>query len=341
MRQLAIGIAGTAKNTGKTTTLNALYEALAGDATLNMALTSIGYDGESFDNVTGLPKPRVTVRAGMYAAVAKRCLAYSRAQMEVLEDTGIQTAMGNILIGRVSKPGKLIISGPNKRKDLRTVLDRLKAHGANLTLVDGALGRILPFVEMDGIILATGAARFADINRLAGDTHAMLSLLSTPVLPAGSPALMADSLLTDAAYEALLTRAQTAQTLTFSGVVMQKYLAKMAREPRLKGKRVLLSDPLKLLLAGMPQETLGALEALRGLPAEVGVERSIRVLGLTINPYYPRYRINREDYEPAYVDRERLFEALSAVSGVPCHDIVRQGVTALADSVTALIKQQA
>lgn len=339
MRQIAIGIAGTAKNTGKTTTLSAISDTLSEDPSLRIALTSIGYDGEGFDNVTGLPKPRITVREGMYAAVAQRCLVYSRAKAEVLEDTGIKTPMGNILISRVTKPGKLIIAGPNKRKDLRKVLERLKAHGAQLTIVDGALGRILPFVEMDGIILATGASRFADIGSLCDDTRAMLRILKTPVLSPLGDTMETDSLLTDAAYAAFLKQAMDYRTISFSGVVIHKFLKAMADEPGLAGKRLLVTDPLKLLIAGAPKETCEALDSLNRSRIEVGAGNSLRILGLTINPYYPRYRINRQDYEPAYVDKEALYNALSACSDVPCYDIVWHGAGELVGGVRSLLGQ--
>ena len=77
------------------------------------------------------------------------------------------------------------------------------------------------------------------------------------------------------------------------------------------------------------------------MSVEVGVGRSLRILGMTINPYYPRYRVNRQDYEPAYVDRDALFDALSQCSDVPCFDILRQGASALAGSVLSLLEDQA
>lgn len=341
MRQVAIGIAGTAKNTGKTTTLSSLMDALNTDSSLRIALTSIGYDGESFDNVTGLPKPRITVREGMYAAVAERCMMFSRAQLEVLEDTGIHTPMGNILIGRVVRSGKLIISGPNKRKDLRAVLECLETHGVRLTIIDGALGRILPFVETDGIIVATGASRFTDLNRLSADTRAILHILGRPVLNELGKVADLGSLLTDRAYSEFLLKANDARTVRFSGIVIQKYFAAMANEPGLAGKRLLFTDPLKLLISGMPQETDETLSVLDQMSVEVGVGRSLRILGMTINPYYPRYRVNRQDYEPAYVDRDALFDALSQCSDVPCFDILRQGASALAGSVLSLLEDRA
>ena len=48
----AIGILGTAKNTGKTTTFNFLLE-WSNLKSIRVGLTSIGYDGEDIDNITG------------------------------------------------------------------------------------------------------------------------------------------------------------------------------------------------------------------------------------------------------------------------------------------------
>jgi len=58
---LIVGIAGTAKNTGKTTTTSAILDELY-NMEIPIGLTSIGYDGEEIDNITRLPKPRLFVR---------------------------------------------------------------------------------------------------------------------------------------------------------------------------------------------------------------------------------------------------------------------------------------
>ncbi|NTU75981.1 MAG: hypothetical protein HGA86_07660, partial [Anaerolineaceae bacterium] len=88
-----IGFAGTAKNTGKTTAALTLLE-LARTAGLTPALTSIGFDGESLDHVTGLPKPRYLLHPGDLLATAETCLAHSSARFEVLQETDIHTILG-------------------------------------------------------------------------------------------------------------------------------------------------------------------------------------------------------------------------------------------------------
>ena len=69
----AIGILGTAKNTGKTTTFNFLLE-WSNLESIKVGLTSIGYDGEDIDNITGLPKPRIFVQKDNTIATAEQCL---------------------------------------------------------------------------------------------------------------------------------------------------------------------------------------------------------------------------------------------------------------------------
>ena len=82
-----IGISGTAKNTGKTTTtIELLNQSCASGA--RVALTSIGYDGENRDNVTGLPKPRFHLQAGIPFATAADCLRACTAEYEIVHRTG-------------------------------------------------------------------------------------------------------------------------------------------------------------------------------------------------------------------------------------------------------------
>ena len=73
---MIIGIAGTAKNTGKTTALGALIRE-ATSRRLRVAVTGIGYDGEERDTITGLPKPRLDLPPGTIATTSEACLQVS------------------------------------------------------------------------------------------------------------------------------------------------------------------------------------------------------------------------------------------------------------------------
>ncbi|MFN3282700.1 MAG: hypothetical protein ACK40Q_00495, partial [Pseudothermotoga sp.] len=88
---LTIGILGTAKNTGKTTALNSVLKCLNDR---RIAVTSIGFDGEDLDHVTGLPKPKVIVDEGTLVVTSVEAARYSTAKLELLENLPLETPMG-------------------------------------------------------------------------------------------------------------------------------------------------------------------------------------------------------------------------------------------------------
>jgi len=58
---------------------------------------------------------------------------------------------------------------------------------------------------------------------------------------------------------------------------------------------------------------------------EIGVDKTCKLLAMTVNPYYPKYRYSRADYQPAYVDSAGLLESVGGNIKIPCYDVVRQG----------------
>jgi len=117
LQNKVLGILGTAKNTGKTTTTSALLE-IANKKNLSIGITSIGYDGEDIDNITGLPKPRIFTKKGILIATTNNCIKAGTAVIEILEETKFYTALGNIVIGKITKEGLVVIAGPNKGNEL-------------------------------------------------------------------------------------------------------------------------------------------------------------------------------------------------------------------------------
>ena len=179
---MKLGIAGTAKNTGKTTVTTAVMNELRRRG-IQFYLTSIGYDGENLDNITYLPKPKIQVEHGDIVATAEKCLESSTARFEILAHTDVKTPLGKIKLIRVLKSGLIVTAGPNKSAEVRAVTRLLSKLGAGVTLVDGALNRIVPMSETDCFILATGAARSLDIPRLARETECIQQIAGLPLLP--------------------------------------------------------------------------------------------------------------------------------------------------------------
>ncbi len=340
-----IGFAGTAKNTGKTTA--ALYLlGLAWEAGFRVALTSIGYDGEAIDNVTGLPKPRYFAQSGMLIATAESCLMSGDAACKILRRTKVDTGLGEVVIAQVERPGKVVLAGPNKRRDLEQVLELLDAMGADLTIADGALNRLMPLLSADGLVLSTGAAFVPDIPQLAEHLVALCALfefgswdsssrLSHP--PASFVAtriqleydddrpleLTHGSLIgADTLRQLLDAVDRPVQRLTIPGACLPSLLRELLsqRKSLLNSAKLVLGSPLHLIASAAPlewQSIFGGETLFR--PAYL---ETLPLLFVTVNPFFPRYRQKSGDYEPAFLDRAELLSACRArISNPPVLDV--------------------
>lgn len=340
---MILGIAGTAKNTGKTTTTNAIIEQ-AHQVNLRVGLTSIGYDGEDIDHVTDLPKPRVFLDKGDVVAIADGCLKGSKAEIRVLEVTPIRTPLGKVIIGEVVAKGRVVIAGPNKAKDLRVIIERLRAHGIEFILVDGALNRLAPMVVTDGLILATGASRTPEIGRLAEETGAIYKVLHLPIsemaerlraeegIVLGSvnlERLTFGSILLPGLVDQVMEKWQPSMSLLYvPGVIEENAMRQLVDELLARGVQgeLVFHDPIKLLVGGNPlfvEEMYHKLAA-GGIRMTVCTRLPLRLI--TINPFYPRYRVQYRNYQPDYVDAEELQSAIQRQVDVRVVNVMKEGI---------------
>jgi len=176
-----VSIIGLAKNAGKTVTLNYLIEE-AENLNIKTGITSTGRDGENTDLVTQTKKPAIMVTEGMYAATAKKTLMLSNARTEILETTGISTAMGEVIIVRVRQKGNIQIAGPVSAKDMKYVAGRLKHYGAEVVFIDGAIDRkaVSSPVITDACVIATGAVLSRDMKKVLEKTAHAVECYSLP-----------------------------------------------------------------------------------------------------------------------------------------------------------------
>lgn len=354
--ELKLGIAGTAKNTGKTTVTAAIMNELRRRG-VPFYLTSIGYDGENLDNVTGLPKPKLPVQTGDIVATAEKCLLASTARFETLAQTGVKTPLGKIRVVRVVGDGLVVTAGPNKSSEVRIINDILSGLGPGITLLDGALNRIVPMSETDTFILCTGAARSTDIPRLAREADCILRMADLPLSPFAASIeaqrLKTVSLLdrqglplatlpflsllseTDAAAVLEAIAASQATALFVPGIIGEQALARLvASRQAFQSLRFLaLINPVKLLAMGNPIEYHAQLLQWSSEGLSIGVLRRIPLLAVTVNPFYPEYRYETSSYQPAYVDPNRLQLAMENALGRPVYNIVRQGIDDIVELV--------
>ncbi len=324
-----IGFAGTAKNTGKTTAALQLLEQ-AHAAGYRTALTSIGYDGEALDNVTGLPKPRYFARRGALVATAEGCLSSGDARCKVVQRTEVETALGEVVIAEVEQPGRVVLAGPNKGIELEQVLSLLATAGADLTIADGALNRLVPLLCTSGLVFSTGAAFEPDIPKLAGHLAALCKLfeptLSAHAAPiqAGAARItleFADRTTRDLAHGSLIAAGTLGQLLdavdrplsrlTIPGACLPALLRELLhrRAGLLSGVELVFSSPLHLIAGAGPLEWQAVFEDTACRPAYL---RTLPLLFITVNPFYPRYRQRTGGYTAAYVDKTELLSACRA-----------------------------
>lgn len=332
-----IGFAGTAKNTGKTTTAAYLL-ALCEQAGLRVALTSIGYDGENIDNVTGLPKPRYQAAPGLLLATAEGCLKSGTAGFVVLEQTSVKTVLGRVLLVKITSPGTVVLAGPNRAADLLHVFTHLETLGADVVMVDGALNRLVPLAAAGGLVLSTGAAFDPDIDRIAEHAGALAEMLSLPLVE-GSPLTNTIRVTahnghsTDLAEGSLLSRRALAELITALPFQAREIIIPGACHPELfetllayggsglAGCRFLFGSPLKLIASGGPLHWQHILQGLPLMNQSAGCLQASHLQLVTVNPFYPDYRSTGR-YEPAWVDKTHLLEAVRArVNSVPVVNI--------------------
>lgn len=180
----SLAIVGTAKNVGKTESLNYVLRRLSTDAPhLNIALTSIGIDGERRDQVTQTDKPEISLQEGMRFITAEKFFRNKLLPAEVLGiDRMYTTSMGRMIYAKARGIGKVLIAGPSSTGGLRRVVAKMEREGVDLTIIDGALSRLSlasPSVA-EGMLLATGAAYSVQPEQLLRRMRELMTLISLP-----------------------------------------------------------------------------------------------------------------------------------------------------------------
>ncbi|MFX1417856.1 MAG: hypothetical protein ACFE9N_02925 [Promethearchaeota archaeon] len=172
-----ISIIGLAKNVSKTTTLNYIIKNLKD---YKLGLTSIGRDGEKYDVITQLPKPRIFIKEGTIVATARQSFEASEVKMELLKVTEFNTPLGEVLILNALSNGLVELAGPSTNANLKKLCLELKNLGCDLILIDGAFDRrsyATPIIS-DATILSTGASVSEDIQNVIDLTVHTITLLS-------------------------------------------------------------------------------------------------------------------------------------------------------------------
>ena len=269
---------------------------------LSIGLTSIGYDGEDADVLTGLPKPRIAPPPGTLVMTAEMCVAASSARLRVLGSTGATTALGRVLLCRVLEQGRLALAGPNTRRALHDALKLCRRHPLDLVLVDGAFSRIAPMAAVDVVVICTGPSRSLDCGELAGETASIAGILSLPRCPRG------------------LSGPQRAAS----------FITPEDIDGWAPGNMVLCS-PVDLLAAHEPARTWASLLRAHSRGVRVFVRHPLPLAAAVINPTYP-VETRNGGFEYCAVDSSLLRQSVEGAKR-PVFDVLTDGLEPLVDAI--------
>ncbi len=308
-----ISIIGLAKNVSKTTTLNYMIKNLKSH---KLGLTSIGRDGEKYDVITTLPKPRIFIEEGTYVATARQSLENSEIKAEIVKKTGIQTPMGEVLIAKAIIPGLIELAGPSINHQLSIVCKNLKDLGCDIILVDGAFDRrayATPLIS-EATILSTGASVSEDITNvvdltvhtvelltLESETDTLILNLARKILEKNKIGIINKdnsikelSLLTalDAAKEITGSLDDKSQFIVIKGALTGKLLEDLMKlTNKYKNLTFLVEDGTKLFLS---KNTFKKFQKKGGF---LKVLNPIKIIAITINPTSPEgYKFNKSEF---------------------------------------------
>jgi hypothetical protein len=324
-----LALVGLAKNTGKTEALAALLRELAssprrpgtGEAQAQrVGVTSVGRDGEERDAIDPrIEKPRVHLLGGSLVATTDALLRASAIPHELLEDTGVRTPLGRVLIARLRGAGAIEVAGPSAAVDVRAVSDAMLAHGAERVLIDGAVDRRAassPRVS-DGLVLATGAVLGHDIAGVVRQTRDAVALARLPLADEqGEPLALPPRFALSAGREQiarLLDANPTARRLTVAGALPESFLRELAHHTRRRGRElvIVVADPTTVFLRDAGPAWL------RGQGLELRALARTELVAITVNPVAPRSH---------RFDSARLRGLLeAAIPDVPVLDVMHPG----------------
>lgn len=314
-----IGIIGTAKNTGKTTTLSHLINL---NKSSKIAVTGIGYDGEEIDNITNLPKPRLFFEKSALVATSEKCLKYTNVKYKILEKTEIETSLGLVYLIEVSEPGMIVIAGPNKTSQLNILIEKFRNYNLDYLFIDGSLNRIAPMYLVDELIFTTGGSRNTDIDILVSEMKAIENIFSFPKTNVSLSNLLKITLISEnSVKETSLTSLYDSEdqkhlldeiTNKTTGIIFPSFfsaerLISLRKNIQLKinsNPKIILFSPIHLILSTDFENLKFVIEKIINTNNHIEYIFKPKLSAITVNPFYPK--MNNYSFIPSYLNKDEL-----------------------------------
>jgi len=327
LRYDSLSIVGLEKNTGKTETLKYVLDRLPVQ-TKRIAVTSIGIDGETTDQVTRTQKPEIVLREGMYFGTSETHYRQRRLLSELIDVSDEGTSLGRVVTARALTRGKILLSGPSSASSLKRWMSEMQQRfDIDLVIIDGALSRMSsasPAVSQS-MILATGAAYSANINTLVSKTTHVVDLINLDLtsernvdtlIPLEKGLWFIDK---DGKLHALDTATSLSrdihfqgmdgcETLYVAGALVDGFLEKVRKNKDLKRVELVVRDFTKVFAS--PQQIRLFVKG----GGRISVLSKSKLLAVTVNPTSPSGYV---------LDSDTLCGRLSEAIGLPVYDLLK------------------
>ena len=326
LRYDSLSIVGLEKNTGKTECLKYVLDRLPVQ-TKRIAVTSIGIDGETVDQVTRTQKPEIVLREGMYFGTSETHYRQRRLVSELIDVSDENTSLGRVVTARALTGGKILLSGPSSASSLRRWMGDMRRLGTDLVIIDGALSRMSsasPAVSQS-MILATGAAYSANINTLVSKTAHVVDLVNLELTSEKNrdtlslldkglwfidkqgelhPLDTMTSLSKDIHFQGM----EDCETLYVAGALVDGFLEKVRKNKNLKQVELVVRDFTKIFVT--PQQFRLFIKA----GGRISVLQKSKLIAVTVNPTSPSGYV---------LDSDTLCARLSEAIRLPVYDLIK------------------
>ena len=326
LRYDSLSIVGLEKNTGKTECLKYVLDRLPVQRK-RIAVTSIGIDGETVDQVTRTQKPEIVLREGMYFGTSEMHYRQRRLVSELIDVSDENTSLGRVVTARALTGGKILLSGPSSALSLRRWMNEMRRLDIDLVIIDGALSRMSsasPAVSQS-MILATGAAYSASMNTLVSKTSHVVDLVNLELtsednirtlMPLEKGVWFIDkegnlnslealtSLSKDIHFEGM----EDCKTLYVAGALVDGFLEKVRKNKTLKQVELVVRDFTKIFVT--PQQFKLFLKS----GGRIKVLQRSKLIAVTVNPTSPSGYV---------LDSDTLCNKLSEAIQLPVYDLLK------------------
>lgn len=327
LRYDSLSIVGLEKNTGKTECLKYVLDRLPVPAK-RIAVTSIGIDGETVDQVTRTQKPEIVLREGMYFGTSEMHYRQRRLVSELYDVSDESTSLGRVVTAKAITRGKILLSGPSSASSLRRWMGQMQQRfGIDLIIIDGALSRMSsasPAVSQS-LILATGAAYSANMATLVSKTAHVVDLVNLELTSEDNirllepldkglwfvdvdGALHSLDALTSLSKDIHFEGMDGCKTLYVAGALVDGFLEKVRKNKDLKQVELVVRDFTKIFVT--PQQFRLFVKS----GGHIRVLQKSKLIAVTVNPTSPSGYV---------LDSDILCGRLSEAIGLPVYDLMK------------------